>query len=294
MDYFGIIKKAYSITLKNKFLWILGFLAVGTFSFGQGLFNTPNYIINKADLNNDQIWQKAAEIWANYGSYIIGGLSLALIFCLILFVLSITASGGLIAAVDKMDEGHKFDFKQSFNLGWDRFWKVLGFRIILVVLFTISLLVLIIPTALFYQAKAYPLALIWGLIIIFVDLLFWVIIAVVSPYTLQIIVLENLGIFKSIGKSIKMVIKNFVNVIVIYLLLVAIGIGYGIALSLAILLIAGILTLIGLGFVLASPVLATSYGFVVGTLFLIVIFAVNGAYNAFQSATFTLVYRRIR
>lgn len=300
MDYFGIIKKAYEITIKNKFLWIFGILAGGYAGVKSFNFGMPNFTYQ----SNGEGWEKVlghpltnndlSIFWTNYGGLIIGLLILLMIFAIVMFVLNIISQGALVASADKLSSGQKTNFKEGFRLGAKQFWRIWAMAIIYLLMILISLSIWIIPTCILVITGAYVIAVIWGILLFFVCLLFWLLIGIISPYSLRVIVLEKYSVWQSIRRSLHFFRDNWVRVILMYLLLLALGIAFGIALMLGILIMAAILLAIGYGLYLASIIGALIYGAIVGFAVLIAITVISGAYNTFSSTALTLTYLELK
>jgi hypothetical protein len=297
MDYFGIIKKSYYLSIKHKFLWIFGILAggYGGFkSFGSGL-NFPTSGSNWSNAFNKSLSASNSSIsWGNFVSAIVAIMAVLGVIALILFIFSLISQGALIGSTSRLSKNEKTDFWFGFGIGWHNFWRVLGVGIIFLLMVLVSLIVLIVPVAVLIVAKAYAIAIILGILLFFVCLAFWILIAIIAPYSLRVVVLDKLGIFTSIREALHFFRKNWGEVIVMYLLLFAIGIGFGIALLLAIMIVGGVLLAIGLGFYLASATSAIVYGLIIGLAFLITLVIISGAYNSFSSNVLTLTYLKLK
>jgi len=297
MDYFGIIKKSYYLSLKHKFLWIFGILAggYGGFkSFGSGM----NFSGTGSEWSNS--FNKAfgasntSVSWENFLGAIVIIMAVLGVLAFVVFVFSIISQGALIGSANRLSKNEKTDFWVGFGIGWHNFWRVLGVGLIFLLMILISSIVLIVPVVVLVIAKAYAFAIILGILLFFICLVFWILIGIISPYALRVVVLDKLGIFTSIREALHLFRKNWGEVIVMYLLLFAIGIGFGIALMLAIMIVGGVLLAIGLGFYLASSVSAIVYGLIIGLAFLITLVIVSGAYNIFTSNVLTLTYLKLK
>jgi len=302
MDYFGIIKKAYEITIKHKFLWIFGILAGGYGGFKSFNAGFPNYSYNASSSSStgSDGWTKVlghpltsndiTVFWANWGGLIIGLFIVLFLIAIIMFVLNIISKGALVGSVVKISIDKKSDFKDGFKLGAKQFWRVWGVAIIYLLMILGSLCVLIIPTCVLVITGGYIFAVIWGILFFFVSLAFWILIGVISPYSLRVVVLEKFSVWQSIRESLHFFRDNWVSVVLMYLLLLAFGIAFGLVLGLAILIIAAILLAIGYGLFLATTLGAIIYGGLAIFAFLIAIAVIAGAYNSFYSSALTLTY----
>jgi len=294
MDYFGIIKKAYHITIKNKFLWIFGVLIAG---IGGGIASfdpSLSYDGSSPAMTNAQFEQKIADIWLNYGSIILIGVAIFLFLGVIFFILNIISQGALIGAVDRIDRGEKTDFKTGLRIGAKNFWRVWGMAIIYLLLILASLCLLIIPAAVLTAAGSYVLAIIWAVLLFFVCILFWFMISVIAPYSTIVVVLEKLSVWDSLRESLHLFRKKWPPIIVMYLLLIAIGIGYGLALMLVFLVFGGIALAVGMALWLVSMWASLIFALSLGLLLIVAMVIINGAFKSFGSAVLTLTYNRIK
>jgi len=299
MDYFGTIKKAYEITIKHKFLWIFGILAGGYGGFKSFNFSLPNYTYNSSSTGSDG-WTKIlghpltstdiAVFWANWGGLIIGLIIALFLIAMVMFILNIISQGALVGSVEKISKDQKSDFKDGFRLGAKQFWRVWGVAIIYLLMILGSLCVLIIPTCVLVMTGGYVFAVIWGILFFFVSLAFWILIGVISPYSLRVVVLEKFSVWQSIRESLHFFRDNWVNVVLMYLLLLAFSIGFGLVLGLAIIITTAILLAIGYGLYLATTLGAIIYGGLASFALLIAIAVIAGAYNSFYSSALTLTY----
>lgn len=302
MDYFGIIKKAYEIIVKHKFLWIFGILAGGyggLRSFNAGF---PNYSYNASGSSSSGVdgWTKIlghpltsadiAAFWANWGGLIIGLTIALLVIAILMFVLNLISQGALVGSVEKISKDQKSNFKDGFRLGAKQFWRIWAVAIIYLLMILVSLCIWIIPTCVLVITGVSVIAAIWGILFFFVSLAFWILIGLISPYSLRVVVLEKFGIWQSIRESLHFFRDNWVRVILMYLLLLAFGFAFGLALGLAILIIVAVLLVIGYGLYLATTIGAIIYAAVAIFAVLIAIAVISGAYNSFYSSALTLTY----
>jgi len=296
MDYLGIIKRSYHISIKNKFLWIFGILAGGAAGFKGLNLNSVNYSTGSADWNkfssslNSYDW---ASFWDKFALTILGVMLFILIFAVVMFVLNIISQGALVGSVDKLDKNEKANFKIGFGIGWHQFWRIWGMALTYLAMILASLVVMVAPVVVAIVFSNYIFAVIWGCLLLLVCLIFWILIGLISPYSLRVIVLEKYGIWQSIRESLHLFRDHWIEVILIYLLLIAISLGFAIAVGLGLLLIGGLLLLVGYGAWLASSLAAVIYGVVAGLGFFILIVIVSGAFNAFYSAAITLTYQKL-
>ena len=302
MDYFGIIKKAYYLSIKHKFLWIFGVLAGGyggfqgyNSSFGSGMNFSGDSSSWSKNLDTLFTSENLTNFWINYAGVIIGVLVVFGLFAILTFNINIISQGALIGSTEKLAKGEKANFKVGFHIGWHNFWRVWGVGLTFLAMILASLIVLIVPVTVLITAGSYVLAAVLGLLLLIVCLAFWLVMGIISPYATRFVVLEEkYSVFKSIREALHLFQKNWGQVLIMYLLLIASGIGFGILLALAIMIVGGLLLAIGLGFYLANPVAAIIYGSVAGLAMFLAVIIVTGAYNSYYSNVITLTYLKLR
>jgi len=296
MDYFGIIKKAFKSSLKNKFLWIFGILAGGTAGVSSFNFQMPS---SGSSGSLDKIFGKNFSdidwtiFWTDHGTTVLVTIAILLIISVIFFVLSIVSQGALIGAADKIEKDQQPNFKSSFLVGWHSFWRIWGLNITLLLAILIGLSVWIIPVCLLVIAGTYASAWVVGILLFFVNLLFWIVISFITPYALRIVVLKKHSIFESIRESLHFVRENLLEVLVMYLLLMVVGLAVGLAVVLAGLLIVAFLSIIGIGLYYLSAVMLFIYVVIMVIALLALGLAFSGAYGTFTSTVLTFTYLKL-
>ncbi|MCB8986192.1 MAG: hypothetical protein H6661_00350 [Ardenticatenaceae bacterium] len=141
MDYGQVISDAWRITWNNKYLWVLGFLAALTSVGSNG--NSFNYSFNEGDFANPA---QAARI----GGLVLGLVCLFMIIGLVLLLVSVAARGGLIEAVNRLDDGEKLTLGEAFSAGTKSMWRLIGvYLVTFLPLIIIGIVVAIIAVAAF-------------------------------------------------------------------------------------------------------------------------------------------------
>jgi len=245
MDYSKIINRAASIVWNHKFLMILGFLAAlgggNNFNFnfdgnnngGQGF--DPGQIPGSGDFPFDRTFP-GFEMEPRITALALVVVCLGLLVGLLLFVVSNVARGGLISAVDTIEDGGHSSFMQAWRAGWDRLWTLLGIGILPAIPFFVFLLMglagfmgmmsfravnapaapLGLPLAGVFGALTcllIPIALILGLLRTFAN---------------RAAMLEGHGAWNAYSRGFSVLLENLGEAFVLFLLQVAITIGLAI------------------------------------------------------------------
>lgn len=126
MDFGKVLGRAWEITWRWKMLWVLGFLA----ALGQGGGSYPqlNYTYSGQDFDRWLIQP------GGFGEEILGAIAaiaivlccVAVIFGIILWVISVIARGGLIAGVQQVELEGETSFGRAWRAGTRKFWTLFG------------------------------------------------------------------------------------------------------------------------------------------------------------------------
>lgn len=290
MDYLGIIKRAYTITFKRKYLWIFGLLAGGALGGSSFNFSMPNGTISEKEWSSFIGNNSIDNIFTNYWGVIVAIIGFLVLLGLILAVLSIIFEGGLLGSVRAIEKNEKNDFRSGFIFGWHKFWRVFTVGLLVGLIIFGSIIILAVPIVLFVIAKSYILAVIYGLLVFLLDLILWIYIGFVYPYIMRMAVLDDKGSAESISISWEFFKLHWKEILIMYLLMMAIGFVVMIAYILGILIVGGILFAIGLAIFLASKIACIIYACVATLVFIILIFIIRGIINTFTSSVYTLTY----
>jgi len=303
MNYLDVIKRGFALTWNNKFMWALGFLA----ALGSGAsFSNSNYRMNSGDPAAMGQWLTPERMAALSAGLVAFG-CIAFIVGIILWLVSLSAYGGLIVGATEMERGlGKPTFRSAFGAGWRRVWRLVGMSI---VLYAIPVIIGIVLTVLFIGAvggAAFvgagmedPGALtagLGGVALVLACLLcllvpFLILLSLIYPFAFRGIMLRNLGVMDSIRHGWQTVRAHLGEIILLVLAFFLITI---IVFIVALAILTPVALVVGVPFValmdsnagVLQAILAV-LGIVIG---LLVIALVSAISTAWQSRTFTLAY----
>ena len=148
MDFGKVLGRAWEITWRWKMLWVLGFLAaLGQGSGGSGA-PQMNYTFAEEDFQRwgFQFGESAEQFFTGIAFLALGLCCLALIVVILLWIVSLIARGGLIAAVQQVEEEGKTSFGKAWSAGARKFWTLFGLGVLsaipLILLIIIGLIIL--------------------------------------------------------------------------------------------------------------------------------------------------------
>ncbi|UCG23552.1 MAG: hypothetical protein JSW55_15615 [Chloroflexota bacterium] len=311
MDYGQLLTDAWQIVWRNKFLFILGFLAAlaGT---GSSSSNNFSYTFNVDDLPPG--FGRSFDLFLDQWVPIVLGL-----FCLIVFVtiafwlISLTAQAGLISAAARLEDGEKVSFGEALGAGVSKLGRMIGIYLllygpfILLVIIIVLLAFLLTGSAIGYELSNAsevfePILASIAIVIACVALLFCIllplllVVMIILPFAQRAAILEDHGVTASIGRAWGVIKSNLGEVAILVLIFLAISIGYGIVVAMLMLPLAFLafapmfVNLVVEGSPGAGNFLALVCGGVAVGLLAAVL---NALWTTYRSTIMTLAYRRL-
>ena len=306
MNYGDLVRDAFRITLRNRYLWFFGFFAggtgtnfVGNVPFGGGNFNFDDF--QRSDLSGltAQVGQGLSET-----VLILGIVVVVLLIALIFIILAIISQGALADSVAAIDRGQGRRFGSAFALGMGNFWRVLGYYIVFFLVALGLLVVIGIPVALLIGGTfaatqstgvRVSIAVVVGILAVLLLIVVFIPLSIIGQYALRDIVVRRERVLGSIESGYTLFRHNIGRSLLLWLIQLGLSIGIGIAFILLLLIV---------GLILALPAIAlavTGYstgvwiaavvpaGLIVFLLFLVA----TGAIGTFSHAYWTLAYLRL-
>ena len=134
MDYGKLVRRAWDITKRNPWLWVLGFFAAST---GGGSFNIPS---SGGSGNPGEFGMPPAgadQVIGDIGSWIQGNLALILTVAFVLFglmilfwVLGIASKAGLFSEVGRADAGEATSLGRGWKAGFSKFGRTFMIQLV--------------------------------------------------------------------------------------------------------------------------------------------------------------------
>ena len=306
MDFGKVLGRAWEIIWRHKVLWVLGFLA-GLGQTGGGTQSLYEYDINGGDLNGFtyRLGESTEEFFAAISVLILGVLCLLFIIAIVIWVISVISRGGLIAAVQQVEEDGSTSFRQAWAAGAKKFWTLLGLSILsaipMIILLIVGLVFLGLGigvglgmldvaeaaaiTTLIFVSVVFGGFLCCGLFILMIVL------EQIRIYGERAAILEDLGWIDAFKRGWQVFKENLGATIILWLIFFALGI-----------------VIFGISFVIMAAIAAPFFGLIFvddpglwllgplcfGGLLGVLVFAfIRSIVTAFTSATWTLAYREM-
>jgi len=318
MNYGDLIKDAFWLTLRNRYLWFFGFFAGGTsvggnFSFpsgGSGGFDDDDFDDFGEPGQGDFGGPSTAAPGFDPGQWIFDNLALILaivalvaLIALFFIVMSLISQGALAESVAAIDRGESRRFSSAFRAGVSNFWRVLGYYLLFILIALGLLLAIGVPLALLavgvfagtesVGARILTVVLA-GLVGIALLIVVFIPLSIIGQFALREIVVRRERVVASIGSGYRLFRRNLGKSLLVWLIQLAVSIGVGIALLIVLLLVAFVLALPAIILAVAGYTTAAIVAGIVAALILLPILLVAaGAFGTFGHSYWTLAYLRL-
>lgn len=308
--YRPILKRAWNISLRNKWLWVLGFFAafIGNGSIYEALLRSFNNIsegrsvfytlkeYSQTGVLGMISWSKLQALWAaDAGAF---GMSVFTIFILLaifalLISLGVISQVGIIKGTIDIDQNKKTDFKKSFAMGVDRFWPVLELNVVTkVILFGFLMLIAYFVSLIHFAGDTANQILYISSFVIFIIL--GIIIYFLTVYGTAFVVLRKQGPFEALKKAWRLFKKNIVLNLEMGLLLFVVSIVVALMFFLLCFIILAPFVLLYFIFLLSGTKAAMMFmGVIIIALFVVVLLLVGSWFSAFQLGAWAVLFEEL-
>lgn len=306
MNYGDLIKDAFGICWRNRFLWFFGFFVGGTGTNFAGNIPSGGGNFDGGDFEQSGVPGFAAQMGPGVLDNVALVVALAvvvLVLVLLFIVMNLISQGAMAESVAAIDRGEGRRFSSGWRAGLGNFWRVLGYYI---VFFLIALGLIIaagVPLALlvggtFAATESVVarviVAVLAGLIGVALLILIFIPLSIVGQYALREIVVRREGVFASVGGGYGVFRRNIGRSLLLWLINLGLGIGVGIAVLVGLLLVGLVLFLPTIVLAFAEyTTAAVVTGVVAGVILLPILLVVSGATGAFFHSYWTLAYLRL-
>jgi len=282
MDYGKLFTRAWDIIWKYKFLILLGVLAALSGSSGSG-GNQSRYMFEAGDVPWNEMprfdygpsyWDPDLSVLAILG--IVALVVILVLIGLVFWVVGTISKGGLISAVNDIEEEVPTNFSAAFRAGWKKGWRLIGIDLVPAIpglaLFIGALAIFLsyggfseLMDGVWPYAGIGPFLPIILLSCLLLPIIFFL--SILGSFANRACMLEDLGVIAAYRRGFKVLADNLGSALILFLIQVAVSVGLFI-----VLIIPGFLMVLCC---LLWPVLIL----------------VQGAFNAYMSTLWTLAWR---
>ena len=306
MSYGDLIKDAFRISWRNKFLWFFGFFVGGVgSSFGS---NVPSGAGNLDGGGPEQ--SGTPGLAAQLGPGVLDNVALVvalaivgLLILLLFIAMTLISHGALAENVAAIDRGEGRRFGSGWRAGLRNIWRVLGYYVVFFLLALGLLIIIGVPIALLVGvtfavtqsvAARVIVAVLAGLLGVGALILVFIPLSIIKRYALRELVVRRAGIFASFGGGYRVFRRDIGKSLLVWLIRIGLAIGVTIAAVLALGIVGLVLFLPAILLALAEmSTAAVVAGVVAGVILLPILLAVSGATGAFFHSYWTLAYLRL-
>jgi len=299
--YRQILKKAWLITKKYPYLWLLGFFAafLGNGGEYQVLIKQIRSVkLQPETIYNLRLWLLSAspEFNISLGRSLLLGLFIivALGLLALLVWLAISAMAGLILGSAQANRNEKSTFTKLLQGGSQNFWPVLGLQVIAKIIIYGILTLILAPLMLAAFAQGNQFLNIFILILTFLIFIpLTIVVSFVTRYASAFVVLSKQKIMLAFQNGWRLFSANWLISLEMALLLLAINLLAGLALLLVSFLLFSPFFFVGLASTLQHP--GTFWSIVAVPLIIIVLLtlALGAALATWQTSAWTLLFLRL-
>ena len=308
MNYGDLVRDAFRITLRNRYLWFFGFFAGGTGSnflgnvpSGGGNFNFDDFQRSGSDLSGltAQVGQGLSDTVLIFGIVVV-----VLLVALFFIILAIISQGALADSVAAIDRGQGRRFGSAFSSGTGNFWRVLGYYVVFFLVALGLLVVIGIPVALLIggtfaatqsTGARVSVAVVVGILAVLLLIVVFIPLSIIGQYALRDIVVRRERVLGSVGSGYTLFRHNIGRSLLLWLIQLGLSIGIGIAFILLLLIVGLILALPAIA--LAAAGSSTGVWIAAGVPAVLIVFLLflvaTGAIGTFSHAYWTLAYLRL-
>lgn len=311
MEFGQIIKKAWRITWRHRFLWVLGIFAGITGAGGGGGSYNRSYSSGRPGT-----WGSSGPPFTAAGAgrfaasmerwipVIIAGVTIWILLALLFWALSLAARGGLVWAVDELEEGRRPTLGSAWTRGFSHIWSVLGLGLMLQLPMLVAVIALgaaiAVPIVLAFAkgGRFAPAAIVpaCGALAIGIPLLLVMgfILGIMYVIALRRVVLDRVGAVQSAKDAWMTFRARFKDTALMWLINWGLNVAASLVLAIPIVVLTFVFAIPG--FVAGA---AGRWGVVAGlvAVWLLIVIAISvlyaGIWGTFTSALWTILYRRL-
>ena len=310
MNYGDLIKDAFRISWRNKYLWFFGFFAGGTSSgfnvptipSGGGGGDFDDLDPSGSEFSSSLAAQAGQGVFENVGLLVALGV-VVLLIVLVFIALGLISQGALAESVAAVDRREQRRFSSARRAGLSSLWRVLGYYVLFILISIGLLLAIGIPLALlvggtFFATESVgarvSVAVLAGLAAIGLLILVFIPLAIIGQFALRELVVRRERAFSSIGGGYRLFRRNPGRSLLVWIIQVGVMLGAGIALIVAVLLLGLVLFLPTILLAVAGYTTAAIVAGVIAGLILVPLLLVaSGALGTFNHSYWTLAYLRL-
>jgi hypothetical protein len=290
INYLQILKDAWKITWKHKFLWWLGLLS-GSAGFGM---NFPTNFGSNQNQGKPEDIEKIKNFIISHQELLIFSVIILFVVVILFLIIGFISRGGLIKSIHQISKGEVIGFKKGFREGKFYFWRILGIGLFNFFSIFLSAVVIATPIIILFANNAYFSAILLMLLGILVFLFIAIVISFMRIFGNIYAVIGNLNLRSSLEKAYELFKNNLAASIIMSLFFIPISLMLCLGFVIILIPLFIIFFLTGLALYFAMAQTGIVIAIVLGVIFLLIILMAAGSvYQTFNQTVWILFFYEI-
>ncbi|HEX8974815.1 MAG TPA: hypothetical protein VF817_05000 [Patescibacteria group bacterium] len=289
IQYSEILRRAFLLTWKNKFLWVLGlFIFIGSV--------VSNINFNPQDLSSQSasIPTAISSFFSQHQKTIENVFFLFVLLELLLFFLKIISNAAIIKSANDTKLYSQLPLRKILSEGLTYFYRLLFIEVLLDITVGLLALVFVSPILYLFSLNAFVSGILATVLAFGILVPLMILIYFIRRYSYYYVVLTNSGIKASLENGYGIFLQNAKKSLLMALLSIGIGLGFVLSLLLVLVLIGALASLISFGayllFAKNGLILVVLISSLFVLLFILLAFA---AFTAFIQVLWLLFFKQI-
>jgi hypothetical protein len=289
INYIQILKDAWQITWKNKFLWWFGLL-IAIASPGSLNFNTGG----GNEKIDDATVQRVSNFFVQNMHWIIAVAIAFIILIIIMVIIGIIARAGLLKSIDAVLKNKPVGFKAGMKEGKKYLSRLFLLGLTIFFLILAAVIVLATPVAFVLINKAFVTGIFLGILAFIILIPVIVLCSFLKAYGNIYVVLGELSAWNALEKAYELFRKNMLASIIMWLLFIPIGFVLMLAIIMILIPLALLFLAAGFGLYSAAGITGAIITTCVGVIcFLAITLSIRSVYETFLQSTWYLFFLEI-
>ncbi len=299
--YSEIIKKAWRIIWRNKYLWFFGLFLVWVGQEVETMIR--NYFMHTEQTLSLDSWQNLfdsgfggviSDFWGAVSGTTIGAVLIVLLLIAVIIVvvwMMVNSIGAIIHSTVEINNGKQSSFNQSFAVGRKYFWKnFVVYFMARIVDYAFLLISGLVASLIFFGMFGTVI----GLILVLLSFIVSLIISFMSKYAAAYVVIRGQTISQSVRSAWNLFIKNWLASIEMAVIVFFVNLVVSLALFLVLVLIT--VPFLLLVFILSQTEfvnLGNSFLYILTVILMLITIVVGSVLSGFQFSAWVLFFLRL-
>jgi hypothetical protein len=290
INYLEIIKQAFQVTWKNRYLWWFGFLISlsGFGSFSQSFSNKEN------GGGNTIGEQKFSDFISQNFHWILIGAIIMLFIYAALVIAGLISRGALVYSISREFKGEKSNFKNGFRIGREYFGRIFLIAIASGLLIFSAAIVIALPVMFLFFNHNYVIGVLMAILAAIILIPIVILAIYLRTFGYIYAVLGDLKFWPALENACNLFQKNILSSIMMGLIFIPVGLILAIGALMAIIPVAIIFLVIGIILFLIIGKLGAIIAMIIAAVCVLPILLITRSfYEVFKQAAWIIFFESI-